>query len=72
MKEQLDQLVNDVAEIKKALVGDTKWRTPGLIKEVESLKAWRDKMNLRIMFWSGAGAVVVFALKAGLEYLTRK
>lgn len=72
MNEKLDQLVNDVAEIKTALVGNTKLGIKGIIKEHKELMAWKDRMNLRIAFWSGMGATIVFITKAGIEYLARK
>ena len=62
--------MNDVAEIKTAIVGNSKLGIEGISKRVESLEKWRTKLNLRIAFWSGAGAFAVLLVKSGFEYLT--
>lgn len=72
MNEKLEQLFDDVAEIKRALLGETKWGEPGLIKDVKALKAWRNKMQLKMAFWSGVGGVIALIGQAVIEYLTKK
>lgn len=69
-QEDIRQLINDVAEIKTAIVGNSKLGIEGLSKRVDSLEKWRTKLNLRIAFWSGAGTLIVFLAKAGLDFLS--
>lgn len=68
-QDDIRQLINDVAEIKKSLVGDTKWGNDGLIKDVAQLKKWQREVILRIAFWSGCATTVVIIVSHLWDYI---
>jgi hypothetical protein len=67
---ELQQLLDDIREIKRALVGDTKWGEPGLIKDVKSLQKWRQSVTMKVAFYSGVGTTVVLLLNKTFEWLS--
>lgn len=69
-KEEFQELRSDVIEIKKAVIGDTKWGTIGLIKRVEQLESWKTNINLKVAFTSGIVVGAIELCKFGLEYFT--
>lgn len=68
--DEFQELRQDVSEIKKAVIGDTKWGTIGLIRRVEKLEGWRDNINLRVAFTSGVVISAVELGKMAIEYFT--
>ena len=71
-QQDIEQLKDDVATIKRALLGDDNWREKGLLDRVESIEKWRSNVNLKVAFYSGAATTLVMILKAGFEYLTNQ
>lgn len=69
---QIAQLTSDVHDIKRALVGSKEYSEPGLIRDVNDLKKWRQAINLRVAFWTGAAATVVFIANHVFDYLVSK
>ena len=65
--EKEQQLLDDVRDIKLAVVGDKHLGVEGLVDEVKRLKKWRTKLDLRIMFISGIIAGVAYAIKTILH-----
>jgi hypothetical protein len=63
------QLVDDVRDIKLAVIGDEKIGQDGLVKQVRSIQAWRKKLDLRIAAMTG-GALTLFYLGKFLLELT--
>lgn len=63
------ELKRDVSEVKLAVSGDSDLGVKGLAKRVNMLELWRDRINLRVAYASGAGAAIVLGVKAGIEYL---
>ncbi len=71
-KHDMEQLFRDIEEIKRAVIGDTKWGQKGLIRRVDGLESWKDSINLKIAYTTGFVVAIVEILKFGLEYLTTK
>lgn len=61
--EQFSQLVEDVAAVKKAVIGDEAYGQVGLVHRVTALEAWRGKVMIQIAAVSGAAAVIYGAIK---------
>ena len=70
-QQELQQLLEDIREIKQALQGSSKWGRSGLIEDVKGLKLWQQQVKLRIAFYSGAGTVLGLLLSKLAEYLTQ-
>lgn len=57
-QEQTDQLVEDVAAIKRAVIGEEKTGQKGLVKRMEIIEIWKDSITIRIATISGGLFVV--------------
>lgn len=66
------QVLSDLEEIKRAVIGETRLGNEGLVRRVQKLENWRSSVNMRAAFYSGVGATIVFVVKAGIEYLRNK
>jgi len=69
---ELQELFNDVKEIRRAVVGETKWGEKGLIKRVESIESWKNNINLKVAWTSGLVVGAIECAKYGLELLKHK
>ena len=61
--DQLDTVCRDVRDIKIAVCGDERIGIHGLVKDVEDLKAWRRKLDLRVAGIAGFISALVSILK---------
>lgn len=64
------ELRTDIADMKRVLIGETKWGQEGLIDQVKKLKAWQQQVKLRIAFYSGAGTALGLLITKGVDYLS--
>jgi hypothetical protein len=64
--EQLEQMQKDVAEIKRAVIGNKEFREPGLVKRVEVLESWKSWLMLKLA--GGVGAI--FGVGWFIKYLS--
>ena len=51
---QQEQLLSDVADIKRALIGDKTYGTIGVVDEVKDLQKWKAKIDGRLTWVGGA------------------
>jgi hypothetical protein len=61
--DQLDTVCRDVRDIKIAVCGDERIGIHGLVKDVEDLKAWRRRLDLRVAGIAGFISALVSLLK---------
>jgi len=61
--DQLDTVCKDVRDIKIAVCGDERIGIHGLVKDVEDLKAWRRRLDLRVAGIAGFISALVSILK---------
>lgn len=61
--EQEAQLLEDMRQVKTAVVGNAEYRHLGLIQRMTELEAWRARIDLRVAGMSGATVVAVFVIK---------
>ena len=61
--DQLDTVCRDVRDIKIAVCGDERIGIHGLVKDVEDLKAWRRRLDLRVAGIAGFISALVSILK---------
>jgi hypothetical protein len=54
----MQQLKQDVADIKRALLGSEAYREEGLMQRVSGLEKWRDNLSVKIAGVVGGAAVV--------------
>jgi len=66
--EKEQQLIEDVRDIKLAVVGDRHLGVEGLVGEVKTLQKWRSKLDLRVATISG----FIAAALAFIKYLFTK
>lgn len=59
LREQLNNIGNDIHEIKQAVMGDTKIGLNGLVKDMDGMKKWRASIDLRVASISGGVAVFI-------------
>ena len=68
--------MQDVAQIKTALIGNEKFGQRGLIGEVHDINTWRTSMNDKFLWVSGAVAASWFFVSAlayiGYEWMKAK
>lgn len=60
-EDAMQQLKQDVSDIKRALLGSDTYKEIGLMQRVSGLEKWRENLSLRIAGVLG-GAAVVFWL----------
>jgi hypothetical protein len=60
-EDNMQQLKQDVADIRRALLGNEAYNEDGLVKRVSKLEAWRDSLTVKIAGVVG-GAAVIFWL----------
>ena len=61
--EQIGKLLEDVALIKRAVVGEEMTGHSGLVAEVRDLKNWRSKLDLRVASVTGGVMILGFVIK---------
>lgn len=66
---QSEQVIAELKEIKRALMGSPDWNEKGLIKEVADLKKWQGQITLKLAALSGGATVVVLCLNKASEVL---
>jgi hypothetical protein len=71
-----EQLYKDIAEIKRALLGDVRWGERGLIqhqrdndRELNLIKAWMRGVTLKVVFVSGFVAGITTVLEYTIKSL---
>lgn len=60
---KLEQIAEDVREIKLAVKGDSSIGMTGLVEDVRELKSWRNSIDLRVASIGGGAAVLVMIAK---------
>jgi len=58
--EQKEKLLQDVAEMKAALIGDARYKQKGLVGDVSDLKIWKEDIAAKWLWVSGAVAASWF------------
>jgi len=61
--DQLDTVCRDVRDIKIAVCGDERIGIHGLVKDVDDLKEWRRRLDLRVAGIAGFISALVSILK---------
>lgn len=56
------QLINDVREIKEALLGN-QYNKKGYVARIEALEAHKKKLDNRVLFLTGFFAAITWAIK---------
>jgi hypothetical protein len=56
---QEEQLINDVHEVKSAIVGNEKFGQIGLVARMDRIENWRVRIDLRIAMVAGATTAVI-------------
>lgn len=64
------QLLDDVAQIKRGLFGESNLDQPGLVHDVTELKKWRSEVKLKSAFLTGVGVAAAFIFERAWEWLT--
>jgi hypothetical protein len=74
--DQQEQLCKDVAEIKTALIGDSRYQQRGVVGDVADLKSWKQQIHDRVLYIAGGVAVAWFgiclAAYVGYEWVKTK
>jgi hypothetical protein len=66
--DDMQQMKQDVAEIKRALLGSEQYQEVGLVRRVAGLEKWRESLTVKIaLFTGGFIAVVWFVEKVVLK-----
>ena len=61
--DKLDTLVRDMRDVKTAVCGNEALGIHGLVRDVEDLKEWRRKLDLRVAGIAGGVSVVALMIK---------
>lgn len=69
-QQELEQLLSDVRDIKRALTGNKTWGDKGLIQDVQDLKSWKQSVVLKVAFYSGVFTTLAFAANKAFEWLS--
>jgi hypothetical protein len=59
----LESMAEDIAMIKRAVLGEKPTGTPGLVHDMQSMKLWRETLNLRIATVTGIFLGAAFVVK---------
>lgn len=71
LEKALDNLSDQITDISKAIIGDTKYDTPGLLKRVKSLEKFKSAIQRYIAIGVGASAVLGFLLTRLVNFIIR-
>jgi len=63
----MEQLKQDVADIKRALLGNENYQEEGLMQRVSSLEKWRQSLTVKIAGVVGGAAVVIWLVGKIIE-----
>lgn len=61
--QQMEQLSQDVADIKRALLGNEAYSEQGLVKRVTALEKWRAWLTLRIAIVTGGVVALIWIVE---------
>lgn len=65
--ERLNQLAEDMKQVRVAVCGDESYGIHGLVREVDDLRVWRKRLDLRVAAIAGAVSTALALAKWFLQ-----